>query len=40
MSNIIYFMSNGTYKVDCFSSYLFRIDNISIVEEVVLPKLG
>lgn len=33
-------MSNGTYTINGFYSYLFRIDNISIVEEVVMPKLG
>lgn len=40
MKNIIKHMTNGTYSINCFSSYLFRIDNISIVEEIVMPKLG
>ena len=33
-------MSNYTYDFDSYGSYLFRIDNISIIEEVTYPKLG
>lgn len=33
-------MSNGKFDIDIINSYLFRIDNISIVEEVTMPKLG
>lgn len=40
MPNIIQHMSNGSYSTNCLSSYLFRIDNISVVEEIVMPKLG
>ncbi|CAD8145871.1 unnamed protein product [Paramecium octaurelia] len=40
MPRVVSFMSNGKYDLDIFNSYLFRIDNISIVEEVTMPKLG
>ncbi|CAD8075046.1 unnamed protein product [Paramecium sonneborni] len=37
---VINSMSNFSYTFDSYGSYLFRIDNISIVEEISYPKLG
>ncbi|CAK82846.1 unnamed protein product (macronuclear) [Paramecium tetraurelia] len=33
-------MSKFNYTFDCYGSYLFRIDNISIIEEITYRKLG
>ncbi|CAD8064248.1 unnamed protein product [Paramecium sonneborni] len=40
MSKVVQFMSKNKYNLEILNSYLFRIDNISIVEEVTMPKLG
>ncbi|CAD8109910.1 unnamed protein product [Paramecium sonneborni] len=40
MPDTVAFISNGNYHLNISSSYLFRIDNISIKEEITMPKLG
>ncbi|CAD8070408.1 unnamed protein product [Paramecium sonneborni] len=40
MPSQIQILSQGQYKLKAINSYLFRIDNISIVENVIMPKLG
>ncbi|CAD8068127.1 unnamed protein product [Paramecium sonneborni] len=41
ISNVIQLISkNNAYNMNISSSFLFRIDNISIVEGVTMPKLG
>ncbi|CAK73207.1 unnamed protein product (macronuclear) [Paramecium tetraurelia] len=40
LANTINAMSKFNYDFDSYGCYLFRIDNISIVEEITYPKLG
>lgn len=40
MPDTIAFISEGIYHLDISNSYLFRIDNISVIEEISMPKLG
>ncbi|CAD8161833.1 unnamed protein product [Paramecium pentaurelia] len=39
-SRVFTYMSETPLNLDNYGCYLFRIDNISIVEEVTMPKLG
>ncbi|CAD8060861.1 unnamed protein product [Paramecium primaurelia] len=39
-SRVFTYMSETPLSLDNYGCYLFRIDNISIVEEVTMPKLG
>ncbi|CAD8160163.1 unnamed protein product [Paramecium octaurelia] len=39
-SRVFNYMSETPLNLDNYGCYLFRIDNISIVEEVTMPKLG
>ncbi|CAD8073890.1 unnamed protein product [Paramecium primaurelia] len=39
-AKVINLTSNFSYDFDSYGCYLFRIDNISIIEEVSYPKLG
>ncbi|CAD8118664.1 unnamed protein product [Paramecium primaurelia] len=40
IAKVINAMSSFNYNFDSYGCYLFRIDNISIVEEITYPKLG
>ncbi|CAD8090864.1 unnamed protein product [Paramecium sonneborni] len=40
MPDTIAFISDKNYHLNISSSFLFRIDNISIKEEITMPKLG
>ncbi|CAD8125412.1 unnamed protein product [Paramecium sonneborni] len=39
-SRVFTYMSESPLNLDNYGCYLFRIDNISMVEEVTMPKLG